>query len=132
MKIPIVNPLIVFVVSIAYLFVVTVPANASPVLSKPGLKKEEILNSIENDLLKAGFSRSEIKEKFQYLTNKDLIVLFNQVKAVNVAGAEDNSSMQILQGIFIVCLIILLVGVSANMNDDDEDFEKALDKYRVQ
>lgn len=106
-------------------------AIAAPIKSKINTSRERFLQQIEKNLMENGLSRQEVCKRFQGLTNKDIMTLYNHIQAIKFAGSEErHESLKILGTLLGISVIILLLCLSAKNNEDDGSFEKALEKYK--
>ena len=116
MKRTIVNPSTVFITLFAYFLVgITFPVVAAPIQSKIEVNKQEFLQVFEKELAKTGLSQQEIQQRFQGLTNKDIIALYSGLKA-DVAGSGD----PVFEALGVILLLILLSASIAALSEDSK------------
>ncbi|MCK5708048.1 MAG: hypothetical protein KAI43_10380 [Candidatus Aureabacteria bacterium] len=112
MKRIIVNPGTVFITLFAYFIVgITIPVAGAPIQSKVEVNKQEFLQVFEKDLAKTGLSQQEIQQRFQGLTNKDIIALYSGLKA-DTAGSGD-PALEALGMLLVLLLISASIGALA-------------------
>ncbi|MCK5708007.1 MAG: hypothetical protein KAI43_10175 [Candidatus Aureabacteria bacterium] len=106
MKKIVLNPVTIAVTLLAYSLVsFSSPLLASPIPSK--INRDNAISYLEKDLVKAGLTEQEIQQKFQGLTNKDIVALYHNFKAIKAGGS--NSDDAVMGGIIIACCLVLLL-----------------------